>query len=229
MIFPILNMKLELKALSPLGGEWTGQEQLWSATTHPSHIMILLKPLILDTILVETGKLLTLLRYQLTIYSNNIVCRIVLHYPCDETPTDPLCTNCQISAGAECSYSYSTNFLTTSCYNTTSAFCYGRASKSLNRNTKRKWDDLGRFNFDGCSSNWEIEDDYHCSFSRSLQYGQSWQLIYMTPFSPGNRVVDFNEEWDDGNTVDGDGCSSTSQLETNYVWERMPTDDKNDT
>ena len=39
----------------------------------------------------------------------------------------------------------------------------------------------------------------------------------------GNGKIDATENCDDGNTANGDGCSSTGTIEANYVCDQEPS------
>jgi fibro-slime domain-containing protein len=75
-------------------------------------------------------------------------------------------------------------------------------------------DDGNTVSGDGCSSTCTIEPGYTCPTP-----GQPCVLISTTDASGpvcGNGKVEAGETCDDGNTVSGDGCSSTCQIETGY-------------
>ena len=59
-----------------------------------------------------------------------------------------------------------------------------------------------------CSSTWTVEDGWTCYSNLSSLWTRTW----------GNGVYDGGESWDDNNGISGDGCSSTCQVESNYIW-----------
>ena len=83
------------------------------------------------------------------------------------------------------------------------------------------WDDGDNSSGDGCSKDWKIE------------FGWNWNRI--PPTSPdvwtekwgdGIRFNSVGTYWDDNNTADGDGCSSTWSLETGWIWSGGSKTDK---
>ena len=75
------------------------------------------------------------------------------------------------------------------------------------------WDDGNTSNGDGCSSNWSIETGWICS-GGTLTSPDSWSEIW----GDGKRFNLIATYWDDGNTSNGDGCSSNWSAETGFTW-----------
>ena len=67
---------------------------------------------------------------------------------------------------------------------------------------------------DGCSAECQIETGYECAVA-----GQSCEKTPVSGESCGNGQIDDNEDCDDGNTQDGDGCSSTCSIENGWECE----------
>jgi cysteine-rich repeat protein len=105
--------------------------------------------------------------------------------------------------------------------------------------------------FDGNQSQLAVDDDGgvpHCSAIKpslypsagNLPVGKYYVMVQyigdgstqpfyvltakLTAPSCGDSIVQVGEQCDDGNTVSGDGCSATCQLEGNYITETEPND-----
>lgn len=82
-----------------------------------------------------------------------------------------------------------------------------------------QWDDGNSNNGDGCSSSCEIEDKY--SWVIQSQFGGK---SYWVP-SWGDGVYNITlEEWDDGNSINNDGCQSDCTITTGYKCIHYATD-----
>ena len=46
---------------------------------------------------------------------------------------------------------------------------------------------------------------------------------FLVTWGNGAVQTNLNEQWDDGNEVNSDGCSSTCQIETGYTWSGDPS------
>jgi fibro-slime domain-containing protein len=66
---------------------------------------------------------------------------------------------------------------------------------------------------DGCSSACSVESGFSCTTGMN---GSSACAVDQSVVC-GDSKVGFGEQCDDGNTVDGDGCSATCQVESGYV------------
>ena len=66
---------------------------------------------------------------------------------------------------------------------------------------------------DGCSSNWTVETGYICTGGSSTSK-DTWTEIC----GDGIRFNSISTYWDDGNTKNGDGWSSTWKIESGYTW-----------
>ena len=72
-------------------------------------------------------------------------------------------------------------------------------------------DDGNDLSGDGCSSACQIESGYECTVA-----GQACEKTPITEIPCGNGQPDADEECDDGNTDDGDGCSSACTVESGW-------------
>ena len=88
------------------------------------------------------------------------------------------------------------------------------------------WDDQNTSNSDGCSSAWIIESNYICT-GGTTSSKDTWSSC-SAGYSPntskttcqtvwGDGLRAGTESWDDQNTSNSDGCSSTWTIESNYV------------
>ena len=75
------------------------------------------------------------------------------------------------------------------------------------------WDDGNLVNNDGCNSSWNIENGWTWS-SGSISLPSSCSEIC----GDGIRFNSIATYWDDGNLVNGDGCSSLCNVEAGYGW-----------
>jgi len=74
-------------------------------------------------------------------------------------------------------------------------------------------DDGNLINGDGCSDHCTVEDDWYCEVKRGagqLKWSECRRIVC------GDGLTDPPEQCDDGNTQDGDGCSSKCQAELGY-------------
>ena len=87
-------------------------------------------------------------------------------------------------------------------------------------------DDQNTSNSDGCSSSWAIESNYICT-GGTTSSKDTWSAC-SAGYSPntgktacqtvcGDGLRAGTESWDDQNTSNSDGCSSTWTIESNYV------------
>ena len=74
-----------------------------------------------------------------------------------------------------------------------------------------EWDDGNSINNDGCSSAWEIEQNFICS-GGSVNNKDTWYTIWGNGFRSGS------EEWDDGGLTNYDGWSSEWKVEEGFSW-----------
>ena len=75
------------------------------------------------------------------------------------------------------------------------------------------WDDGNKLSGDGCSSSWFIESGWGCSGGTSTNK-DTWTEIW----GDGIRFNVVSTYWDDGNTISGDGWSSTCIKEIGWNW-----------
>ncbi len=75
-------------------------------------------------------------------------------------------------------------------------------------------DDGNDLSGDGCSSECQIESGYECTAP-----GQPCEKLPVIDVPCGNGQIDEKEECDDGNALDGDGCSSTCTVENGWECE----------
>ena len=95
-----------------------------------------------------------------------------------------------------------------------------------------KWDDQNTANGDGWTSTWTVKANYICiggsSTSKDVWSAgtvpNSDNTSWDTVCGDGKRAG--LEEWDDQNTTNGDGWSSTCTIDTNYVWSGGTTSSK---
>ena len=81
-------------------------------------------------------------------------------------------------------------------FNTLSTFC----------------DDGNTANNDGCSSTWSIESGWTCTGGSSTTADHCTEV-----WGDGKRFNSVGTYWDDGNLLNGDGCSSTCTIETGWT------------
>ena len=74
------------------------------------------------------------------------------------------------------------------------------------------WDDGNTINGDGCSSSWVIEVGWNWSGGTPTTK-DTWTEVW----GDGKRFNSISTYWDDGNTINGDGWSSTCSIETGFV------------
>ena len=74
-------------------------------------------------------------------------------------------------------------------------------------------DDGNNSNSDGCNSSWAVETGWICT-GGSATSKDSWTEIW----GDGIKLNSLATYWDDGNTSNGDGWSSTCSIETGYNW-----------
>ena len=74
-------------------------------------------------------------------------------------------------------------------------------------------DDGNTISRDGCSSTWTVESGYACIGGSSTSK-DTWTEIW----GDGIRFNSNLTYWDDGNTINRDGCSSTWIIESGYKW-----------
>ena len=106
------------------------------------------------------------------------------------------------------------------------------------RTGTEKWDDGGTANGDGCSADWStVENGYKCSGGGpyTKDTWTLWDVGFYTDYSDTTRCIPRwgdnrragTEKWDDGNTVNGDGCNSDwSSVETGFKWSGGTTTSK---
>lgn len=80
-------------------------------------------------------------------------------------------------------------------------------------------DDGNTANGDGCSSSCTVEEGWICPPSGADCYKISDKPDPLPTGQCGDGMRSFGEECDDGNTIDGDGCSSECRVETGYTCE----------
>ena len=73
-------------------------------------------------------------------------------------------------------------------------------------------DDGNSLNGDGCSSTWSIETGWNCSGGTSTLKDTCNDIC-----GDGKKYTSSVSFWDDGNTKNGDGCSSNWAVETGYI------------
>ena len=92
-----------------------------------------------------------------------------------------------------------------------------------------QWDDGNTKDGDGCNHSWMVESGYTCTTTsiRNLHgeiEGRHRRLssVYRSNWvkTCGNGIINTanSEVWDDGNTNDGDGWSSSWTIESGYKW-----------
>ena len=110
--------------------------------------------------------------------------------------------------------------------NTGSTICEPHCGDSK-RAGSETCDDGNTNNGDGCSSSCVIESNYiwsggsvssldSCSVCPAGQYPNAGSSVCETHCGDSKRAG--SETCDDGNTSDGDGCSSLCAVESNYIW-----------
>jgi cysteine-rich repeat protein/YD repeat-containing protein len=87
------------------------------------------------------------------------------------------------------------------------------ADLSLQGGPAEQCDDGNVADGDGCSSTCTVEAGFTCTTIASPQP----HSVCAATASCGNNVIDAGEECDDGNLVDGDGCSSTCHAEAGFT------------
>ena len=75
------------------------------------------------------------------------------------------------------------------------------------------WDDGNTSNGDGCSSTWSVEIGFTWSGGSSTAPD-----VWSETWGDGKRYSSLATFWDDGNTSNGDGCSSTWSVEIGFTW-----------
>ena len=80
-------------------------------------------------------------------------------------------------------------------------------------------DDGNTNNGDGWSSSWLIESGWTCAGGSSTSKDICIIQTSSVPWGNGITETALNEQWDDGNTNNGDGWSATWTIEQGYVWE----------
>ena len=75
------------------------------------------------------------------------------------------------------------------------------------------WDDKNVIGGDGWSSNCQVESGWSWS-GGSISTSDVWVEVW----GDGKRFNSNSTYWDDGNTFDGDGCSSTWKVESGWTW-----------
>ncbi|CAD8154480.1 unnamed protein product [Paramecium octaurelia] len=158
-------------------------------------------------------------------------CKVDIGYDCDNsnppptpTPANPvsvctkLCGNGIINAGEDCDDSNNTSSDGCSdCVTDVGWVCSGTPSvcskKCGNgvRNQGEECDDGNAVNNDGCS-NCKIDTDYVCT-GGSDSTADKCKAI---PDICGDGIQKSTEECDDGNTLNGDGCSKQCKIEIGY-------------
>ncbi|MBF0492396.1 MAG: DUF4215 domain-containing protein [Deltaproteobacteria bacterium] len=130
---------------------------------------------------------------------------------CDDGNTvngDGCSSNCQIETGWACSGSP-----LSTCSKIPGSICGNGILES-----GEECDDGNVASNDGCSSSCKIEANYTCTGSPKST---------CTPTIPtpvcGNGKIEAGEACDDGNKNNGDGCSSTCQIETDYACSGAPS------
>jgi len=122
---------------------------------------------------------------------------------------DGCSSTCQIETGYTCNGSPSV------CTKPPAAVC-GNGKLE----TGEACDDGNVINGDGCSSTYQVENNFTCS-------GTPSHCVAKPPPPPppvcGNGKVESGEACDDGNTTNGDGCSSTCGIETGYTCNGSPS------
>ena len=74
------------------------------------------------------------------------------------------------------------------------------------------WDDANTVNGDGWNSSWTIEVGWNWSGGTPTTK-DTWTEVW----GDGKRFNSILSYWDDGNTLNGDGCSSTCTIETGFT------------
>ena len=89
------------------------------------------------------------------------------------------------------------------------------------------WDDSNVSSADGCSNAWTIESGYSCT-GGSITSKDTWVAwsagLYQDPLNPSSWIAHCgdglranSEEWDDSNSSNGDGCTSSWAIESGYA------------
>ena len=74
------------------------------------------------------------------------------------------------------------------------------------------WDDKNTINGDGCSSTWTVESGFTWTGGSSTSK-DTWTEIC----GDGVRFNTISTYWDDKNLINGDGCTSTWNIESGYT------------
>lgn len=127
----------------------------------------------------------------------------VVHKPetCDiGRSDDPGCVDCKLTPGYACDDSS----------------CHTVCGDGV-LTTDEKCDDGNTKGGDGCEADCQsITEGYECVFKESPE--GHWNISICRSLC-GNGIMTGNEKCDDGNTVDGDGCSSHCVNETGFICE----------
>ena len=75
------------------------------------------------------------------------------------------------------------------------------------------WDDGNKIDGDGWDSNWRVEFEYAWT-GGSISTADSWKEIW----GDGIKLNTNKTYWDDGNTINYDGWSSSCLIEDKYIW-----------
>ena len=74
------------------------------------------------------------------------------------------------------------------------------------------WDDGNMKSSDGCSRNWTIETGWKCT-GGTITSSDNWTEIC----GDGIRFNSNSKYWDDGNLINGDGCTSACNIESGFT------------
>jgi cysteine-rich repeat protein len=75
------------------------------------------------------------------------------------------------------------------------------------------WDDGNALNGDGCNSSCHVEHGYECYGGSSTNPD-----IWLVSWGDGVRYYADEAYWDDGNSINGDGCNSEWTIENGWEW-----------
>ena len=127
---------------------------------------------------------------------------------CDDgqtTPGDGWDTNCAVEDGWECTLGDST----------TQSICTDLWGDGIVVTSSIGFcDDNNITPGDGCDSNCAVEDGWECTL------GDTTTSVCTEVWGDGRIMSSYSSAilWDDGNNIDGDGCSSTCIVESGWTW-----------
>ena len=85
-------------------------------------------------------------------------------------------------------------------------------------------DDWNTVSSDGCSDTCTVDDNATCTQHDGLDFTQCDVTDTPTEVICGDGTIGDDEQCDDGNTNDGDGCSSVCVTESTHICEHKTSD-----